>query len=90
MEHRTGKKSAREEAESRQKEALNTRIKRSRMEVEEIGNNEEAENSSVTSVESEHNNNSTASSPSPCQDNDSSGEEKGGFSTFCQETILGI
>ena len=32
----------------------------------------------------EHNNNSTVSSPFPCQDNDSTGENKGDFSTFLQ------
>ena len=53
------------------------------MEVEETGNNEAAENSSDSmrsmdadsSMESEHNNNSTVSSPSPCQDDGSSKEE---------------
>ena len=75
------KKRAREEAESRQKGALDTWIKRSRVEVEETGNKEAAENSSDTSMESKHNNNITVSSRSPCQDDDSSGEEKD-FSTF--------
>ena len=41
------------------KRALDTWIKRSRVEVEEIGNNEAAKNSSDTGMESEHNNNST-------------------------------
>ena len=44
------RKKAREEAESRQKEALNTWIKRSRVEVEKIGNNEAAKNSLDTCV----------------------------------------
>ena len=59
------------------------------MVVEKTGNNEAAENSSDTSMESEHNNNSTVSSPSPCQDNDSRGEEKGDFSTFLQRNDFG-
>ena len=36
-----------------------TCVKRNRVKVEETGNNEAAENSSDTSMESEHNNNST-------------------------------
>ena len=53
------KKGAGKEAESRQKGALDTWIKRSRVEVEKTGNNEAAENSSDTSMELEHNNNSS-------------------------------
>ena len=60
------------------------------MEVEETGNNEAAENSSDTSMESEHNNNSTVSFPSPCQDDDSSGEKKEISALPGKETILGI
>ena len=89
MEHRTGKKRAREEAKSRQKGALDTWIKRSRVEVEETESNEAAENSSDTSMESEDNNNRTVSSPSPCQDDDSSGEEKRDFNTFLQRNDFG-
>ena len=63
---------------------LNTWIKRCRVEVEEIRNNEATENSSDTSMKSEHNNNSTVSSLSQCQDDDSSGEKKEDFSTFLQ------
>ena len=59
------------------------------MEVEETENNEAAENSSDTSMESEHYNNSTVSSSSPCQNDDSSGEEKGDFSTFLQRNDFG-
>ena len=59
------------------------------MEVEETGNDGAAENSSDTSMESKHNNNSIVSSPSPCQDDDSSGEEKGDFSTFLQKNDFG-
>ena len=65
------------------------KIKRSRVEVEETGNNEAAENSSDTGIESEHNNNSTVSSPSPCQDDDSRGEKKEDFSTFLQRNYFG-
>ena len=57
------------------------------MEVEETGNNEAAKYTSDTSMESEHNN-STISFPSPCQDDDSSGEAKGDFSTFLQRNDL--
>ena len=59
------------------------------MEGEETGNNEAAENSSDTSVESERNNNSAVSSSSPCQDDNCSGEEKGDFSTFLQRSDFG-
>ena len=59
------------------------------MEVEKTGNNEAAENSSDTRMESEHNNSSAVSSPSPCQDDDSNGEEKGDFSNFLQRNDFG-
>ena len=78
------KKRAIEEAESRQKGTLDTWIKKSRVEVEEKGNNDATENFSDTSMESEHNNNSTLSHPHPYQDDDSSRDEKEDFSTFLQ------
>ena len=84
------KKRTREEAESRQKRALDTWIKRLGVEIEETGNNEAAKNSSDTSMESEHNSNSIVSSPSPCQDDASSGEEKEDLALFCKETISDI
>ena len=64
--------------------------KRSRVEVEETGNNEAAENSSDTNMESEHNNNCTVFSSSPCQDYDCSGKKKEISALCCKETILGI
>ena len=40
-------------------------------------------------MESEHNNNSTVSFPSQCQDDDSSGDKKENFSTFLQRNDFG-
>jgi len=83
------KKRAREKAESRQKGALDTWIKKNRVDVEETENNEAAENSSDTSMEPEHNNNSTVSSLSPCQDEDSNREENIDFDIFLQRNDFG-
>ena len=84
------KKRAREETESRQKEALNTWIKRCRVEVEETRNNEAAENSSDISMESEHNNNSTVSSRLNVKIMIPAEKKKKILILFSKETILAI
>ena len=82
--HNRKKKRIRDEDESRQRGALDAWIKRSKEKVGEVKDDVGAAEDS-SDMESEHN---TVSPQSPCQDDDSSEEDKGDFNTFLQRNFF--